>query len=98
MSCYSLFWNIFPPPGKNHAATIQLQVYEILMFFAGFSDEEIRQNAIAGLGFFFIRHDRLMLKEESKELYMEILKGTTFNWPGYENPLLTPGISIFPPL
>ena len=55
--------------------SIQNQVYDILMFFAGFQDEEIRNRAISGLGFFFIRYDKMMLKEQSRQLYIEVLKG-----------------------
>ena len=75
--------HILQPPshsvssGKQSKAvsSIQNQVYDILMFFAGFQDEEIRNRAISGLGFFFIRYDKMMLKEQSRQLYIEILKG-----------------------
>ena len=45
------------------------------MFFSSSSDEEIRHRAISGLGFFFIRYDRMMLREQSRTLYIDILKG-----------------------
>ena len=62
--------------GKNNAksaTSIQNQVFEILMFYANFQDEEIKHRAIAGLGFFYNRYSKLMLREHSKQLYVDIL-------------------------
>ncbi|XP_032230599.2 nipped-B-like protein B isoform X2 [Nematostella vectensis] len=60
---------------KNQMTT-RNKVFAVYIYFSKHNDEEVCQKAISGLGFFCMRYAELLLKDDAKHLYQEILSSS----------------------